>query len=405
MLVAALLPLLLAVAQAQDAEVQGIPDEVMVVWGSVEARKELEAVLWDLGYRDSRRRQGDRVILRSTRRDMPTVILHDSGWMELREGFFQADTPLGKTLSRWASLNFVNPRKVLGSKSKLLERCWPLVSLWQAALAAEGAGDPDSLPSGANLDAALATLGWDMTHYTQPGDIPDLDQRIAARGHMVDFRLGLTGLAGIELQDALKQVPRELFLDREDWAQANDDRPMQNPDGRPLVPPSRLAWQLKSAGVLAGERVLELSRESGYRAAVLAALGARVIRVEAEPAEAFAMAGRLAEVGVAAQVERGPLAAGWAQGGPYDLILVEDVPEADLALLATQLTDTGRVLVVQGFELSRHTLVDGALREQRFLPLGNTVPGPGRAFVPDAGVPTMHIQEHTPGFEAAPTGF
>lgn len=405
MLAAACLTLLMAVAQAQEPSDEAIPDEVIVVWGSVEARKELEAVLWDLGYRGQRSRRGDRVILKSTRRDQPTVILHDSGWMELREGAFQADTPTGKTLSRALALNFVNPRKVLGAKSKLVERTWPLVTLWQAALAAEGAGDPEHLPSGEDLDAALAALGWDETEYGLQRGVPDLDQRIAARGHMVDFRISRTGLAGLAAQDALRAVPRELFLDVEHWAEAYDDKPMEDPDGRPIVPPSRLAWQLKSADIKAGERVLELSRESGYRAAVLAALGALVWRVDEDPAVAFTIADRMEAAGVAPSIEQGPLAAGWAEAAPFDLILVEHAPEIDLALLAAQLTEGGRLLVIEGFDLVRYTLVEGGLRQQRFLPLGNTMPRHDLEIVPDVGVPAPHYEEHTPGLDSGPLVF
>jgi len=405
-MLAALLTLaLLAVAQAEDPDPDAIPDEVIVVWGSVEARQQLEEKLWDLGYRVGRSRQGDKVILRGTGRAMPTVILHDSGWMELREGAFQADTPTGKTLSRWLTLNFVNPRKVLGAKSKLVERTWPLVTLWQAALAAEGAGDPDHLPTGADLDAALAALGWEGSPQGVPKNTPTLDERIAARGHMVDFRIGWTGLAGLEHQDALRDVPRETFMAREHWVEAYEDKPMQDPDGRPIVPPSRLVWQLQAAGVQPGERVLELSRESGYRAAVLASLGARVIRVEEEPAQAFTIAGRMVDLGLSVPVQRGPLAQGWATGAPYDLIIVEDAPGLSPADLQHQLVDGGRILVIEGFALTRHSLVAGSLVERGFLPLGNTLPAHDQAWIPNAGVPTMHIEEHTPGFDPPPSGF
>jgi protein-L-isoaspartate(D-aspartate) O-methyltransferase len=405
MLAALGLTLLLAVAQAQEPSAEAIPDEVIVVWGSVEARKELEATLWDLGFRGQRTRRGDRVILKSERRDMPTVILHDSGWLELREGAFRANTTTGRVLSRALALNFVNPRKVLGAKSKLVERTWPLVTLWQAALAAEGTGDPERLPSGAELDAALAALGWEDTRYGTPSDVPTLDERIAARGHMVDFRLGWTGLASLAVGDAIRAVPRELFLDQERWAEAYDDKPMEDPDGRPVVPPSRLAWQLKSAEVAAGDRVLELSRESGYRAAVLAALGAQVWRVDEEPAAAFTIAERTEAAGVSVAIEHGPRAVGWAAAAPYDLILVEDTPDPDLAVLAGQLVEGGRLLVIAGFELTRHTLEDGILHEQRFLPLGNTVPLHDLEFVPDVGVPKPQYEEPTPGFDRPATVF
>ncbi len=405
MLAAASLLLLTALALADETETEAGPDEVIVVWGSVEARKELEEELWDLGYRLDRSRLGDRVVIRSTRRAMPTVILHDSGWMELREGLFQANTPTGKMLSRWASLNFVNPRKVLGEKSKLVERTWPLVTLWQAALAAEGVGDPDRLPSGEDLDAALVALGWDVTGNTLPYTLPTLDERIAQRGHMVDFRVGWTGLATLPIQDALRDVPRETFLEQKHWAEAYADRPLEDPDGRPVVAPSALAWQLKASGVQPGERVLELSRESGYRASVLAALGALVTRVEAEPAVAFTIADRMDELALAVPVERGPLEAGWSTNAPYDLIIVEDAPGLEADALADQLAEGGRILVIDGTQLTHHRSVAGDLLERRLLPLGTTVPLNDLPWVPDAGVPTMNIEEHTPGFEPPATAF
>ncbi len=399
MLAAAAFVLLMASAQAQESSSDPGPDEVIVVWGSVEARKELEETLYDLGYKVGRTRRGEEVVLRSTRRDQPTIILHDSGWMELREGAFQANTPLGKTLSRAMTLNFVNPRKVLGAKGKVVERTWPLVTLWQAALAAEGLGDPDRLPSGADLDAALAALGWDGSEYAQPDGIPTLDERIAARGHMVDFRIGWTGLATITVQDALRDVPREIFLEREHWASAYDDRPLEDGDGRPVTAPAALAWQLKSSGAKAGERVLELSRESGYRAAVLASMGALVTRVESEPAVAFTIADRLEALNLAVPVERGPLEAGWAAGAPYELIIVEDAPELQVHSLAEQLVEGGRILVIDGHQISHHRNVAGVLTERRLLPLGTTVPLHDLPWVPDAGGPTMDIEEHTPGFD------
>ncbi len=396
-MLAAALSLLLAVAQAQESE--PIPDEVIVVWGSVEARQELEATLWDLGYRAERSRQGDRVVLRSHRRDMPAVILHDSGWMELREGAFQARTPTGKILSRALTGNFVSPRKVLQAKSRLVERTWPLVTVWQAALAAEGSSDPERLPTGAELDEALAILAA-QPRFSQPADMPTLDERIAARGHMVDFRMAHGGLAGPELLDALREVPRERFLPREAWAEAYADRPLEDPDGRVVAAPSRLAGQLRVGGLRPGQRVLELSSESGYRCAVMAALGAEVHRVEPEPAQRFALADRLEELGLPVT-----LYDALPGEGRFDLILAEDLPEVDPTLLASRLAEGGRLLVVQGLQQLRYTVEDGVLQARRGLPLGLTVPANDRPWMPDVGVPTPHTEEHTPGFEAPATSF
>ncbi len=399
MLAAVILVLTLAVVQAEEGIPASIPDEVVIVWGSVEARKALEQQLWDLGYRLERERKDDRVILLPSRKGMPTVILHDEGWMELRDGAFQTRNPAGRQLARWLSLNFVNPRKIQQAKGKLLERTQPLVTLWREAIIAESEGDPDRLPRGADLDAALASVGWDGTDYTTPSDVPTLDDLISARGHMVDFRLAWSGLAGMELQDALKDVPRERFLDREDWVEAYADRTLEDPDGRTVLAPSRLAWQIKAAGIEPGLTVLELSRESGYRAAVLASLGARVRRVEEEPAMAFAMKETVADIGADVVVELGALAAGWASGGPYDVIIVDEVDGWEQQRLAEQLREGGRLLVVEGTELTRFTLRDGRLREQGFLPLGYTPPHVDRPWVPDAGIRTPLVEEHTPGFD------
>ncbi len=395
-------------ARAQEGEPippqRPVPMEEIVVWGAAEARIALERQLQDLSYLYRERRK-DRVILRSWRKGMPTVVLHDSGWMELRDGAFAASKPWSKTLSRWLSGCFVNGRKIEGMKAKLVERTWPLLRAWQDALAAETESDPDNTPDPAAVDAPFAEgdlppppalAGFLPEELARPA--PDLDERIAARGHMVDFRLAFGGLAGIELLEAFREVPREVFLPRESWWDAYVDRPLEDEHARQVAAPSALAWQLKLAAPGPGMRVLELSSEAGYRAALMAQLGARVLRVDAVQAYVTLLRDRMDELDLPVIVEAGPLEEGHAAGAPYDLIVYEG-PLEDCDLLLAQLAPEGTLLHIQGADVRRLRAQDGELLERRFLPLGQTVPLNDLPVLLDTPKRVPLYEEHTPGFD------
>ncbi len=156
------------------------------------------------------------------------------------------------------------------------------------------------------------------------------------RRAMVASQLRTNAVTDAPVLAAMGTVPREAFLPANRRAMAYVDTVVPLGHGRGLNPPMTTGRLLSEIAPRAGERALVVGAGPGYSAAVLAEIGVAVTALE-EPGATRPTPG----AGVTA-VE-GPLAAGWAAGAPYDLILidgaVEDIPEA----LVTQLRDGGRL--------------------------------------------------------------
>ena len=174
--------------------------------------------------------------------------------------------------------------------------------------------------------------------------------------------------------EAIASVPREDFVQPADLRRAYDNRALGIACGQTISQPLVVARMCEVLAVEPGDRVLEIGTGSGYHAAVLAALGARVTSVEIHAELSAAAAPRLP--GVELVVGDGRL--GHPAGSPYDAISVaataEEIPRALLAQLAP-----GGRLVAPLREGGRERLVlvvsePGGLRREaledvRFVPL------------------------------------
>ena len=190
--------------------------------------------------------------------------------------------------------------------------------------------------------------------------------------------------------DALRRVPRHLFVAPERQAAAYANRPLPIGQRQTISQPYIVAVMTDCAAVEPGTKVLEIGTGSGYQAALLAELGGRVTTIERIPELAAAAAARLRQLGhEAVQVETADGSLGWAANAPYEAILVTAaaptrVPQA----LLDQLAPGGRLVIPierSGFSarflglLSDQELVlfrrapAGGLSEQVLLPV---------AFVP-----------------------
>ncbi|MEJ7934212.1 protein-L-isoaspartate O-methyltransferase [Sphingobium sp. AN558] len=177
------------------------------------------------------------------------------------------------------------------------------------------------------------------------------------RAAMVESQLRTSDVDDPRVVAAMAHLPRENFLPAERRAMAYIDRPVPLGGGRALNPPLVTGRLLKEAQVVPGEKVLLIGAATGYGAALLAALGARVTAVETVDGPDVAVAG--------VSVMRGALAAGGPDGAPYDLLFIEGAVEEVPAALVQQLVDGGRVvtgLVERGVtRLCSGSVVAGAL--------------------------------------------
>jgi protein-L-isoaspartate(D-aspartate) O-methyltransferase len=118
---------------------------------------------------------------------------------------------------------------------------------------------------------------------------------------------------------------------------------------RRLLKPMVLAKLLNAADLAETDRVLVVGCATGYSAAVLAGIAGQVVALEEDAS--LANAAQAALAGLAnVSVVSGPLTAGWTQGGPYDVILLEGATEIEPQGFCSQLKDGGRLLCVLGTE-------------------------------------------------------
>jgi|SRR5271154_2275628 protein-L-isoaspartate(D-aspartate) O-methyltransferase len=197
-----------------------------------------------------------------------------------------------------------------------------------------------------------------------------LDRRL----HMVNGQLRAGGIVDKALLTAYLETPRQRFVAPEYESLAYLDRQLlaRGAAKRKLMEPLTLARMLQAAMVVPGDRALDVGGGSGYCAALLGAVGAKVVMLESDLGAAAAaraeLKGRANIVVVEGSLDRA------ADRGPFDLIVVEGAfaisPNSLLAILA----DPGRLVGVDasrepsqavlyekiGAALSRRTLFETA---------------------------------------------
>lgn len=170
----------------------------------------------------------------------------------------------------------------------------------------------------------------------------------AARRRMVDGQLLPNQVTDARLIAAMGEVPREAFVpeNRRDVAYRDED--LELAAGRFLMEPRVFARMLQAANIQPSDVVLDVGCASGYSAAVLARLAATVVALESDKALAAQATSALSQLGIDnAVVVEGPLAAGLAKQGPFDVIVVEGAIERRPDDLLGQLADGGRLVAVQ----------------------------------------------------------
>lgn len=168
----------------------------------------------------------------------------------------------------------------------------------------------------------------------------------AARDRMVDGQVRPNKVIDPRVIRAMRRLPRERFLPAHLVSRAYADEDVPLPGGRALLEPMVVARLVQLLRVREGETALVVACGAGYGAAVLDACGARVTGVEDD--KALLSVARSVLPGLAPHVAlvEGPVAAGWPDGGPYDVILVEGAVPAVPDGLAAQLKPGGRLTVV-----------------------------------------------------------
>lgn len=176
--------------------------------------------------------------------------------------------------------------------------------------------------------------------------MPDL---AAEREAMVAEQLEARGIEDRRVLEAMRRVPRELFVEERDRRRAYRDMPLRIGFGQTISQPYMVALICQTAAVDEGDRVLDIGAGSGYQAAVLAEMGATVHTIERIPELADRARARLERAGygtVVVHVGDGSL--GVPEEGPFDAITVAAAAPEMPATLYEQLVPRGRLVVPVG---------------------------------------------------------
>jgi protein-L-isoaspartate(D-aspartate) O-methyltransferase len=178
------------------------------------------------------------------------------------------------------------------------------------------------------------------------------------RARMVERNIAARGVQDELVLEAMRKVPRELFLPKNLREFAYEDSPLPIAGEQTISQPYIVAFMAEALMLRGGENVLEIGAGSGYAAAVLSEIAAEVYTVERLGQLADKAAATLADLGYDnIHVLHGDGTKGWPEHAPYDAIVVAaggpQVPEP----LKEQLKIGGRLVIPVGADQRTQELV------------------------------------------------
>jgi len=164
---------------------------------------------------------------------------------------------------------------------------------------------------------------------------------------------------------AMETVERHLFVPEPFTGKAYEDSALPIGKGQTISQPYTVAFMTQALGVRPGDKILEIGTGSGYQAAVLAVIGARVFSIERD-LELLAGARKLFDrLGYRIATKGGDGTVGWNEFSPYNGIIVTagapDVPQP----LVRQLAEGAKLVIPVG-SLQYQTLIVITRRGEEF---------------------------------------
>ena len=160
--------------------------------------------------------------------------------------------------------------------------------------------------------------------------------------------LKLKGISDESLLIALGKVEREKFVQPVMKPNAYKDIALPIGYGQTISQPYTIAIMTEALQVNKGDKVLEIGTGSGYQAAILFEMGAKVYSIERNIDIYNEVLKRFEKLGIRVHCKCGDGTLGWDQFSPYDKIIVTVGSPVVPKTLKKQLAVKGRMVVPVG---------------------------------------------------------
>jgi protein-L-isoaspartate(D-aspartate) O-methyltransferase len=180
---------------------------------------------------------------------------------------------------------------------------------------------------------------------------------------MVCQQIAARGIRAERVLDAMRSVPRHLFVPLESRHSAYMDGPLSIGQGQTISQPYIVALMTEALELRGHERVLEIGTGSGYQAAILSQLASHMYTVERIPELASRAQDLFRQLGydnISMHVGDGTL--GWLEHAPYEAIIITAAAPEIPRPLTDQLAEGGRLVAPTGGSWSQSLV---RVRKQR----------------------------------------
>lgn len=197
-----------------------------------------------------------------------------------------------------------------------------------------------------------------MAKTGHPALDPAQDAYAPAREAMVRRQIEARGIRNPDVLRALRSTPREEFMLSEDRFLSYEDQATPIGYGATISQPYILALMTELLEPSKTDRVLEIGTGSGYQAAILSQLAAKVYTIEIVPELADLARDTLLRLGYTnVTVRQGDGFAGWPEEAPFDRIILTAAPVEVPETLLAQLSNGGRLVAPVGPILDQQLVV------------------------------------------------
>jgi len=175
------------------------------------------------------------------------------------------------------------------------------------------------------------------------------DSEREERLRMVATQIEARGITAPTVLEAMRSVPRHLYVPASERPYAYTDGPLSIGQGQTISQPYIVALMTELIRPKRSMKVLEVGTGSGYQAAVLAECVGEVYSIEIVPELGHRAEELLRQQGYRnVQVRVGDGYDGWPEAAPFDAVLLTAAPEEIPLPLVSQLRTGGRLVAPVG---------------------------------------------------------